>query len=119
MRLKSLKEHMLEKEYYEIAWAQSEARYEAVLLGLRAQAHMDLAVNPNLQRSDALLHRKKTELIAQLRQISSESQTVVIAASQSQDDVAQVISYKQSGQETAVDQYPEETVSVADTSTAK
>jgi len=119
MRLKSLKEHMLEKEYYEIAWAQSEARYEAVLLGLRAQAHMDLAVNPNLQRSDALLHRKKTELIAQLRQISSESQTVLIAASQSQDDVAQVISYKQSGQETAVDQYPEETVSAADTSTAK
>jgi hypothetical protein len=58
-------------------------------------------------------------LIAQLRQISSESQTVLLAASRSQDDVAQVISYKQSGQETAVDQYSEETVSAADTSTAK
>lgn len=82
LRLKELKTKMLEKEYHDIAWAQSEERYEAVLSGLRAQAHMDLAVNPNLQRSEAALHRRKTDLMAQLLQISREAQTVHISASQ-------------------------------------
>lgn len=58
-------------------------------------------------------------MIAQLLQISRESQTVLLASGQSQDDVAQVISYKQSGQETAVDQYPEQTVSAPDTLAVK
>lgn len=83
LRLRALETQMLEKDYYCIAWAQSEERYEAVLSGLRAQAHMDLAVDPNLQRSEAALHRRKTDLMAQLLQISRDAQTIHISASQS------------------------------------
>lgn len=83
LRLRALKEQMLEKEYYAIAWAQSEERYEAVLSGLRAQAHMNLAVDPNLQRSEASLHRRKTDLMAQLLQIKRDAQTIHISAAQS------------------------------------
>jgi len=118
LRLKSLREHMIEKEYYEIAWAQSEARYESVLSGLRAQAHMDLAVDPNLQRSETSLHRRKTDLMAQLMQMSRESQTVLIAAGQSKADEAQVITFKSSGQASVEAQYPDQPLGAPDTSNA-
>jgi hypothetical protein len=96
LRLRDLKNHLEVKERHEILWAQSESRYEAVLSGLRAQVHMDLTTNPNLQRSEVSLHRKKTDLIAQLMQISRESQTVTISASEHDSGAAQVITYKAS-----------------------
>lgn len=72
LRLQDLKKHLLEKYHYEVAWAQSEERYEKVLSGLRAQVQMDLLANPNLQRGEAALHRKKTDLLAQLIQLKRE-----------------------------------------------
>jgi hypothetical protein len=73
LRLKDLKNYFLEKNRYELTWAQSEERYEKVLSGLRAQVQMDLLANPNLQRGEAALHRKKTDLLAQLIQLKREA----------------------------------------------
>ena len=115
MRLKDLKDHMVEKHRNEILWAQSEDRYEAVLDGLRAQVQMELSANTNLQRDETALHRRKTDLIGQLIQISRESQTVQLSASQSEADTAQVITYKQTGQGDKSAQYPEHTLTAADT----
>jgi hypothetical protein len=102
MRLKDLQNHMVEQHRYEILWAESEDRYEAVLDGLRAQVQMELSANPNLQRDETALHRRKTDLIGQLIQISRESQTVQLSASQSQAASsvasAQVITYTQTDQ---------------------
>lgn len=78
LRLQDLKKHVLEKYHYEIAWAQSEDRYEKVLSGLRAQVQMDLLANPNLQRGEAALHRKKTDLLSQLIQLKREAQALKI-----------------------------------------
>jgi hypothetical protein len=116
MRLKDLQNHMVEKHRHEILWAESENRYEAVLDGLRAQVQMELSANPNLQRDETALHRRKTDLIGQLMQISRESQTVQLSASQSEEDKAQVITYKQTGQGDKSAQYPEHTLTAADTS---
>ena len=118
MRLKDLKTHILENYSHEVLWAQSENRYEAVLDGLRAQVQMELSANPNLQRDETALHRRKTDLIGQLMQISRESQTVQLSASQSEEDKAQVITYKQTGQVDQSAQYPEHTLTAADTSQA-
>jgi hypothetical protein len=118
MRLKDLQNHMLENYSHEILWAQSEDRYEAVLDGLRAQVQMELSANPNLQRDETALHRRKTDLIGQLMQISRESQTVQLSASQSDADKAQVITYKQTGQGDKSTAYPEHTLTAADTSQA-
>jgi hypothetical protein len=73
-----LKKFIQEKCHYEIAWAQSEDRYEKVLSGLRAQVQMDLLANPNLQRGEAALHRKKTDLLSQLIQLKRVAQTLKI-----------------------------------------
>jgi len=97
-RLKDLQNHMVEKHRHEILWAESEDRYEAVLDGLRAQVQMELSANPNLQRDETALHRRKTDLIGQLIQISRESQTVQLSASQSEAASAQVLTYKQTDQ---------------------
>ncbi len=78
LRLQDLKKHFLEKNRYELTWAQSEERYEKVLSGLRAQVQMDLLAHPNLQRGEAALHRKKTDLLAQLLQLKREAQTFKI-----------------------------------------
>ena len=118
MRLKDLKTHILENYSHEVLWAKSENRYEAVLDGLRAQVQMELSANPNLQRDETALHRRKTDLIGQLMQISRESQTVQLSASQSDADKAQVITYKQTGQGDKSTEYPEHTLTAADTSKA-
>lgn len=99
MRLKDLKDHMVEKHRYELLWAESEDRYEAVLDGLRAQVQMELSANPNLQRDETALHRRKTDLIGQLIQISREAQTVQLSEGQSEAAEAQVITYKQTVQD--------------------
>jgi hypothetical protein len=78
LRLQDLKKHFLEKNRYELAWAQSEERYEKVLSGLRAQVQMDLLANPNLQRGEAALHRKKTDLLSQLIQLKREAHALKI-----------------------------------------
>lgn len=99
MRLKDLRDHMIEEHRHEILWAESEDRYEAVLDGLRAQVQMELSANPNLQRDETALHRRKTDLIGQLIQISREVQTVQLSAGQSEAASAEVITYKQSVQD--------------------
>jgi len=119
MRLKDLQNHLLENYSHEILWAQSEDRYEAVLDGLRAQVQMELSANPNLQRDETSLHRRKTDLIGQLIQISRESQTVKLSASQSETDTAQVITYKQTGQGDKSAGFPEHTLTAADTANLK
>jgi len=119
MRLKDLKDHMVEKHRSEILWAQSEDRYEAVLDGLRAQVQMELSANTNLQRDETALHRRKTDLIGQLIQISRESQTVQLSASQSEADRAQVITYKQTGQAAQEAGNQEHTLTAVDTSKPK
>jgi hypothetical protein len=95
LRLQDLKKFLLEKCHYEIAWAQSEDRYEKVLSGLKAQVQMDLLANPNLQRGEATLHRKKTDLLAQLLQLKRESQTFKIIElenlSKKQDEAATIV----------------------------
>jgi hypothetical protein len=78
LRLQDLKKYILEKYQYEVTWAQSEDRYEKVLSGLRAQVQMDLLANPNLQRGEAALHRKKTDLLSQLIQLKREAQALKI-----------------------------------------
>ena len=113
-RLKDLQIHMVEKHRHEILWAESEDRYEAVLDGLRAQVQMELSANPNLQRDETALHRRKTDLIGQLIQISRESQTVQLSASQSEADTAQVITYKQTGQGAKASGYPEHNLTAGD-----
>jgi hypothetical protein len=118
MRLKDLQNHMLENYCHEILYAESEDRYEAVLDGLRAQVQMELSANPNLQRDETSLHRRKTDLIGQLIQIGRESQTVKLSASQSETDTAQVITYKQTGQGDKSAGFPEHTLTAADTSKA-
>ena len=114
MRLKDLQNHMVEQHRYEILWAESEDRYEAVLDGLRAQVQMELSANPNLQRDETALHRRKTDLIGQLIQISRESQTVQLSASQSQAAStaasAQVITYKQTDQSAEAAEHQEHTL---------
>ena len=80
LRLKDLQNYFVENHRSELAWAQSEDRYEKVLSGLRAQAQMDLLANPNLQRGEAALHRKKTDLLSQLIQLKREAQALKIMA---------------------------------------
>ena len=80
LRLQELKKHMLGKNRYELSWAEAEDRYEKVLRGLRAQVQMDLLANPNLQRGEAALHRKKTDLLSQLIQLKREAQALKIMA---------------------------------------
>ena len=72
--------HMAKSEVSAVTWAQSEDRYEKVLSGLRAQVQMDLLANPNLQRGEAALHRKKTDLLSQLIQLKREAQALKIMA---------------------------------------
>lgn len=78
LRLQDLKKHFLEKNRYELTWAQSEERFEKVLSGLRAQVQMDMLANPNLQRGEAALHRKKTDLLSQLMQLKREAHALKI-----------------------------------------
>ena len=70
--------HMAKSEVSAVIWAQSEDRGEKVLNGLRAQVQMDLLANPNLQRGEAALHRKKTDLLSQLIQLKREAQALRI-----------------------------------------
>lgn len=114
MRLKDLQHHMLENYSHEILYAESEDRYEAVLDGLRAQVQMELSANPNLQRDETALHRRKTDLIGQLMQISRESQTVQVTAGQSDASSAQVITYKQAGNVTQADGNDERTLTAGE-----
>lgn len=100
--LKDLRRYMLEQHNHEILWAESEDRYEAVLSGLRAQVQMELAANANLQRGETQLHRRKSDLIAQLMQLAPESRTVQISTQQSDTGSAQVITYKPSSQGASV-----------------
>ena len=99
--LKDLRRYMLEQHNHEILWAESEDRYEAVLSGLRAQVQMELAANANLQRGETQLHRRKSDLIAQLMQLARESRTVQISTQQSDSGSAQVITYQPSSQGTS------------------
>lgn len=101
-RLKDLQDHMIKKHLHEILWAQSEDRYEAVIFGLRAQVQMELAANPNLQRGETHLHRRKSDLIAQLMQLARESQTVQLSTKLRDSGSAQVITYKPSSQESSL-----------------
>ena len=96
MRLKDLQEHIRSQNLHKILWAISEERYEAVLCGLRAQVQMELAVDPNLQRGETQLHRRKSDLIAQLMQLLREQKTVSLSARQDDQSHAQVITYKSS-----------------------
>ena len=96
LRLKDLQEHIRVKESHQILWAMSEERYEAVLCGLRAQVQMELAGDPNLQRGETQLHRRKSDLIAQLMQLSREQKTVSLSARQDDHSHAQVITYQSS-----------------------
>ena len=96
MRLQDLQEHMRSQNLHKILWAISEERYEAVLCGLRAQVQMELAGDPNLQRGETQLHRRKSDLIAQLMQLSREQKTVSLSARQDDRSQAQVITYKSS-----------------------
>jgi hypothetical protein len=96
LRLKDLKEHIRVQESHQILWATSEERYEAVLCGLRAQVQMELAGDPNLQRGETQLHRRKSDLIAQLMQLLREQKTVSLSARQEDQSHAQVITYKSS-----------------------
>ncbi len=96
MRLKDLQEHIRSQNLHKILWAISEERYEAVLCGLRAQVQMELAGDPNLQRGETQLHRRKSDLIAQLMQLSREQKTVSLSARQADQSHAQVITYKSS-----------------------
>jgi hypothetical protein len=99
--LKDLRRYMLEQHKHEILWAESEDRYEAVLSGLRAQVQMELAANANLQRGETQLHRRKSDLIAQLMQLAREPRTVQISSQKSDPGSAQVITYKPSSQGTS------------------
>jgi hypothetical protein len=110
---------MLENYSHEILWAESEDRYEAVLDGLRAQVQMELAANTNLQRDETALHRRKTDLIAQLIHISRESQTVQLSASSSEADSAQVLTYKHTGQADQSAGYSENTLTAGESSKPK
>ena len=96
MRLQDLQEHIRSQNLHKILWAISEERYEAVLCGLRAQVQMELAVDPNLQRGETQLHRRKSDLIAQLMQLLREQKTVSLSARQDDQSHAQVITYKSS-----------------------
>ena len=96
LRLKDLQEHIRVQESHKILWAMSEERYEAVLCGLRAQVQMELAVDPNLQRGETQLHRRKSDLIAQLMQLLREQKTVSLSTRQDGRSHAQVITYKAS-----------------------
>ena len=96
MRLKDLQEHIRSQNLHKILWAMSEERYEAVLCGLRAQVQMELAGDPNLQRGETQLHRRKSDLIAQLMQLSREQKTVSLSARQDDHSHAQVITYQSS-----------------------
>jgi len=98
MRLKDLQEHIRSQNLHKILWAISEERYEAVLCGLRAQVQMELAGDPNLQRGETQLHRRKSDLIAQLMQLLREQKTVSLSARQDDRSHAQVITYKKSSQ---------------------
>jgi hypothetical protein len=98
LRLKDLQEHIRVQESHKILWAISEERYEAVLCGLRAQVQMELAGDPNLQRGETQLHRRKSDLIAQLMQLLREQKTVSLSAKQDDRSNAQVITYEKSSQ---------------------
>jgi len=98
MRLKDLQEHIRSQNLHKILWAISEERYEAVLCGLRAQVQMELAGDPNLQRGETQLHRRKSDLIAQLMQLLREQKTVSLSARQGDPSHAQVITYEKSSQ---------------------
>ena len=70
--------HMAKSEVSAVTWAQSEDRDEKVLSGLRALVQKDLLFNPNLQRGEAALHRKKTDLLFQQIQLMRQAQALKI-----------------------------------------
>ena len=76
LRLKDLCEHLVKKYQNEVLWAQDEDRYEMVLRGLKAEVQMDLLANPNLQRGETSLHRRKIDLLAQLLQLKRDAQSL-------------------------------------------
>jgi hypothetical protein len=84
-------------------WAQDEDRYEKVLRGLKAEVQMDLLANPNLQRGETSLHRRKTDLLAQLLQLKREAQSLKIielentAPSASTAPLAGIITFHENG----------------------
>ena len=78
-----------------------------------------MPANTNLQRDETALHRRKTDLIGQLIQISRESQTVQLSASQSEAGSSQVITYKQTGQAAQEVGNQEHTLTAVDTSKPK
>ena len=103
LQLVDLKNYMLKHCQYHISWANSEDRYDTVLRGLRAQAQMDLFTNLNLQRGETSLHRRKTDLLAQLLQLKREAQSLKIielentAPSASTAPLAGIITFHENG----------------------
>lgn len=76
--LNDLKAQMDLSHVHSLNWARSEQRFEAVLNGLRADEQMNMFANPNLQRAEVMLHRKKTDLLSQLLQLKKEAQDATI-----------------------------------------
>ena len=70
--------HMAKSEASAVTWTQLEDRDEKVIGGLRAQVSMDQLANPNLQRCEAALKRKKPYLLFQLIQLKRKAQVLKI-----------------------------------------
>jgi hypothetical protein len=69
---------MAKSEASAVTWTQLEDRDEKVIGGLRAQVSMDQLANPNLQRCEAALKRKKPYLLFQLIQLKRKAQVLKI-----------------------------------------
>ncbi len=51
---------------FELLWAKNEDRYKSVVQAVMAQAELNVRCDPNLQRAEAMLHKKARDLREQL-----------------------------------------------------
>ena len=74
--IQCLMDKLKEEKYYELLWGENEARYKAVIAGLRASAVLDVISDPNWSRAEGALHRRSQDLLGSLVTLRRENATL-------------------------------------------
>ena len=74
--IECLLDELKKKKLYELMWGENEARYTAVIAGLRANAVLDVLSDPNWSRAEGALHRRSQDLLGSLVGLKRENATL-------------------------------------------
>jgi hypothetical protein len=81
--LQSLIEELEKVFQFDIWWAQNEDRYIAVIQTVMAQSELNVRSDPNLQRAEAMLHKKAEDLgsqLAEYRRLARQSSDLLLVS---------------------------------------